>query len=107
MRDFILKYWPQGLYALITAIFAWAGKRLSNEVKQNKQDNEAMRAGMKALLRAEIISTYNHYENAGYMPIYARENLHDLHKQYTALGGNGAINDLMEIASEWPTKKEF
>lgn len=102
----MLKYWSQGLYALITAAIAWGFKKLSSEVKKNKQDNDAIRDGVKALLRAEIISTYNHYEKDEYMPIYARENLHDLHKQYKALGGNGAIDDLMEIASNWPTKKE-
>lgn len=79
-------------------------KTMKTKIEKAKSDNEAIRSGMKALLRAEIIATYNHYAESKILPIYARENLYGLYKEYEALGGNGAIKDLMEIACEWPTQ---
>ncbi|GAB6107826.1 hypothetical protein [Fusibacter bizertensis] len=102
MTEFIMKYWIQAIFAAAIGVMGGALKRMKKQYEKAKADNEAMRCGMKALLRAEIISTYNHYKSAKVLPIYARENLYGLYKEYEALGGNGAIKDLMEIASEWP-----
>ena len=103
MADFIIKYWVECLLGLISSGLVFSFKHLTTRLKKVKQDNEVIRLGMKALLRNEIISTYNHYEVKEYLPIYARESLSDLHKQYKALGGNGAIDSLIEIAFEWST----
>lgn len=100
LQEFFQRYWQQGLYALLVAAFGWLWKL----VKKIKADNDATRDGMTALLRAEIIATYNHYADKGcYLPIYARENLHNLYQQYKTLGGNGAIDNLVELTFAWPT----
>lgn len=104
MTEFIIKYWMQAIFAAAIGIMGGALKRMKRLYEKTKSDNEAIRSGMKALLRAEIISTYNHYAEEKVLPIYARENLYGLFREYEALGGNGAIKDLMEIACEWPTQ---
>ena len=99
MKEFIVRYWIEALFAALLALMGNALKKL----KKQQQEYECIKNGMKALLRSEIIAIYNHYADRKVLPLYARENLHSLYNEYKALGGNGAVKDLMEIASEWPT----
>lgn len=73
--------------------------------RQEEQDieNSALKKGVQALLRANIIAIYNKYIEIGVIPIYERENLDHLYKEYKALGGNGVIEDLIEKLSVLPT----
>ena len=56
----------------------------------------ALFAGVRSLLRKEIIDEYNHYMDAGYIPIYALENVVEMYKAYHRLGGNGACTKIVE-----------
>ena len=42
----------------------------------------ALFAGVRSLLRKEIIDEYNHYMDIGYIPIYALENVVEMYKAY-------------------------
>lgn len=103
--DLIKKYWIEFIFGLLAAGIISYMQTIKHKFEKSNKDYEAIREGMKALLRAEIIATYNHYAGLSYMPIYARENLHDLYKQYKTLGGNGAIDSIVEIAFDWSTKE--
>lgn len=63
----------------------------------------ALFAGVRSLLRKEIIDEYNHYMDTGYIPIYALENVVEMYKAYHRLGGNGActkiVDELKELSS--------
>ena len=74
-----------GVPALIAAIF----KYLHSLVKKNALDTAAVKAGLQALLRSQMISDYNKWEERGFAPIYARENFENCWKQYHSLGVNG------------------
>ena len=95
MIDFIIKYWIQFGFGVITggimAIFARLFKR-----------QKAIENGVKALLRDRIIQSCNHYRGKGYCPLYALENIEALFKEYTALGGNGAIGTTVKEMHELP-----
>ena len=56
----------------------------------------ALFAGVRSLLRKEIINEYNHYMDIGYIPIYALENVVEMYKAYHRLGGNGACTKIVE-----------
>ena len=71
----------------------------------------AMRKGIRALLRADLIRLYNKYhDDLEYCPIYVKQSLEDEYKQYHALKGNGVgtqmYNALMALPTEPPHKKE-
>ncbi len=51
-------------------------KTMKTKIEKAKSDIEAIRSGIKALLRSEIITTYNHYAESKILPIYAKENLY-------------------------------
>ena len=66
-----------------------------------KKENNALKAGLQALLRDRIIQAYNHYvQDKGWIPIYAKESIDACYKSYEALGDNGVIDNLMEQINE-------
>lgn len=71
--------------------------------RAKKRENDALRAGVQALLRDRIIQAYNHYVcEKGWVQIYAKESIDACYKSYEALGDNGVIDSLMEQLNELP-----
>lgn len=69
--------------------------------RQKKKENDALKAGVQALLRDRIIQAYNHYvQDKGWIPIYAKESIDACYKSYEALGDNGVIDNLKEQINE-------
>lgn len=54
----------------------------------------AIKKGLQALLRAQLLEEYNKWSDLGYAPIYARQNFENCWEQYHALGKNGVMDDL-------------
>ena len=79
-----------GIGSLITSLWMYiikSGKKTAISVK-------AIRLGVQAVLRAQMIADYNYYTEKGYAPIYAKENFQNCWNQYEALGANGVMNDI-------------
>ena len=71
--------------------------------RAKKRENDALRAGVQALLRDRIIQAYNHYVcEKGWIPIYAKESIDACYKSYEALGDTGVSDSLMEQLNELP-----
>lgn len=71
--------------------------------RAKKQENNALKAGLQALLRDRIIQAYNHYcDDKKWIPIYALESINACFRSYEALGENGVINGLMEQLNDLP-----
>lgn len=64
---------------------------------------QAMKAGMQAMLRAQMISDYNKWNEREYAPIYARENFENCWEQYHHLGANGVMDDIHKKFLALPT----
>lgn len=94
----IIKHW-------LELIFGSMLTYLAAKVKNIKMKNEATQRGVKAMLRNDIINLYEKYIHLGYMPLYARENLQELYKEYKNLDGNGVIEDLIRKVYALPTEK--
>lgn len=69
------------------------------------KDNKAVKSAILSLVRGQIVSKVEKYEEMGYLPEYARYCLEDLFKQYKALGGNHGIEKLVEKSFDLPTSK--
>jgi len=54
----------------------------------------ALKKGLQALLRGQMINDYNKWSERGYAPLYARQNFENLWVEYEALGEDGVIEDL-------------
>ena len=91
---------PSIFSALITFIITFSGKT----IKKLKQDNEAVKLGLQALLRSEMIKDWNKYSELGYAPIFARENFENCWKQYHSLGANGVMDNIHNEFMKLPIK---
>lgn len=56
----------------------------------------AVKNAVRCLLREELIRICDRCLDRGSVHIHSLESLDDLMKQYTALGGNGAVRKLVE-----------
>ena len=104
MKGWIVKYWLTVLFGLITTGVTTSYAFLKKKLDCQNKEQEAIKMGLQALLRNEIIREYNKYIRLGSIPIYAMENMDAMYEQYSNLGGNGTITTLMEKIRELPTE---
>ena len=102
--QWITQYWIEWIFGIVAAALIWMWKRMMTRVKEERTQQEAIKAGLQALLRAQMVNDYNHYTEKVYAPIYARENFESCWKQYKNLGGNGVMTDLHEKFLKLPTR---
>lgn len=88
----------------VPALILMIVKYMLNQIKQNRKDTEAVKLGLQALLRSQMISDYNKYSEKDFAPVYARDNFENCWKQYHSLGANGVMDDLHEKFLDLPTE---
>lgn len=96
---------------VITSLLAYlVGKANKREAKKDKdkdcaiQEMSALKGGLCALLKVNLIEYHDKYLNKGEIPHYARENFDEMYKAYHALGGNGTgtimYNEVCKLKSK-------
>ncbi|MBP5596978.1 MAG: hypothetical protein J6Y02_16460 [Pseudobutyrivibrio sp.] len=88
-----------GCSSIMSAIFG----ALITRVISYRKENHALKKGIQALLRAQMINDYNKWTTKKYAPIYARENFENCWKQYEILGENGVMTDIHNKFMALPT----
>lgn len=106
MAEFIMKYWLEFGFGLISLALTALVKYLHKQDKIRKNEQDAIKKGIQALLRDRIIEQYNKYMERKYIPIYAMDNVEAMYREYHALGGNGTITELYEDLKDLPHRKE-
>lgn len=97
MDDILYKLIGQAITGVLGVLTAYLGTMY----RIKKKENDALKAGVQALLRDRIIQAYNHYVcEKGWVPIYAKESIDACYKSYEALGDNGVIDNLMQQLNE-------
>lgn len=66
----------------------------------------ALKRGVQAMLRAQMIAEFNRWSEKGWAPIYARENFDNLWVQYEKLGKNGVMQDIRLKFLALPTREQ-
>jgi len=105
MPEWIVKYWVEWLFGIIAAVIMLLFKKLNRKLNETRKKDDAIELGIQALLRAQMIADYNHYNEKGSAPIYARENFENVYRQYHNLGGNGVMTDIHTKFMELPIPK--
>lgn len=103
--NYIAGNWVDWLFLAVTGMVGWGYRTLSRRQKDEAAKNRALCEGVQALLRDRIIETYNHYNDKGFCPIYAKESMRRLYAAYHALGGNDVATELKEKVMEMPTER--
>lgn len=92
---------PSLVVAAVTALFTY----LCKQNKKNREDTQAVKQGLQALLRAQMIADYNKWSERGYAPIYARQNFENCWQHYHSLGANGVMDDIHQKFLTLPTEE--
>lgn len=81
-------------------------KELLDTVRRMEGRFELYEDAILSLLRERIIQTYNHYMDKQKLPIYARESLDRMRRDYNELNKDGAdtIDTLIEQLYKLPTE---
>ena len=74
-------------------------------LKANDMETKSVQLGVQALLRDRLFQSFNHYQDKGYAPLYARENFENMYKQYHTLGANGVMDDIYKKFMKLPTER--
>lgn len=89
-----------GLIALILQRRLKARDQRQEEIsRQNatmERQNQAIMAGVQAILRDRLLQGYRHYFAKGWADFDDRENLENIWVQYHALGANGIMDGYRE-----------
>lgn len=82
-----------------------SSQKTDEKLEENEKSNLAMKASMIILLRSQIVSKAEKYQELGYLPDYARSCICDLFEQYKALGGNHGVEILVNEVLKLPSIK--
>ena len=93
---------PAVFSAAIIAVAANFGRR----IKENDKETKAVKLGVQAMLRAQMISEYNKAKDKGYAPIYAKDNFQNMWDNYHNLGANGVMDAIKDEYLAMPNRKE-
>ncbi len=93
---------PAVFSAAIIAVAANFGRR----IKENDKETKAVKLGVQAMLRAQMISEYNKAKDRGYAPIYAKDNFQNMWDNYHNLGANGVMDAIKDEYLAMPNRKE-
>lgn len=89
------------LLPLLTAFAGWAVAQL----RRNQKEMDALRNGVKGLLRAKVIDLGLHYISEKEIPPYGMETLKSCYDPYIALGdGDPAVCHIMKKCESLPVR---
>lgn len=101
MREFILHYWVQELFAFIIA----AAACLIRKHRQKSAQYTILREGILALLHDRLYRSCSFFISRGYCTVEDRRNLECLYTPYKSLGGDGTGDSLYNKCMELPLSK--
>lgn len=96
--------------ALIAGAFRFLHVQIKRNREENREETKAVKLGIQALLRGQMIAEYNKWSERGYAPIYAKENFENCWQQYHSLGANGVMDGIhtkfMQLPDRQPVIKK-
>ena len=105
MKNFVAEYWLEVAFGAVVAGFAWGYRRLAKKLSSQRQREDAVAQGVQALLRNEIIRTYETCMAQGFCSIATKDNVQRMYTAYHALGKNGTITEIVDKLQKMPTER--
>lgn len=105
MPEWIAKYWVEWAFGVVAAIVAAYCKHIATQVKKEREEQKALRDGMRSLLRRQIIADCEQAVRDGFCETKTKDTINDMYSSYHALGGNGVVAHLKAQVMNLPTIK--
>ena len=96
MWEFIIKYWMQFAFGILSAALTAAYARLAKKFKAEKAKNKAIENGLRGILRIQILDTYDKcVGTGGTISVSRKDAIASIYQSYIALG-NGEDDDTIK-----------
>lgn len=92
------------LFGIPTLLFGTAFTFLMAKFKKYNTEQAALRAGVQAMLRSQMIDMYNQYKDEKKVPIYVKDNFENVWQSYHNLGANGVMNGIHDEFMDFETE---
>lgn len=87
LTDFIAKYWLEVLFGAIVAGLSGAYAKLAAKFKKERAKNQAIEAGLRGILRIQILDTYERCVAEGRkISVSRKDAVAAIYQSYVALG---------------------
>lgn len=101
MWDFIVKYWVEVLFGVITASLSAAYAHLAKKFKAERAKNEAIENGLRGILRIQILDTYDKcVANGKKISVSRKDAVVSIYQSYIALGDEEHPDDTIKSLYE-------
>ena len=90
------EWWLTWAFGILAGYLVFKVKSLKDKQSATDIRQKALEAGVQALLRGELIRSYEKYHEQGYITMHGLEAANKAYTAYHELGGNGTITSLME-----------
>ena len=104
MPEWIAKYWIEWVFGILCAILAGLYKSLASKLKRQKEEQGALRDGMRALLMRSIEEDCEAAQKRGWCSVEKKKIVSAMYASYHALGGNDVITQMKNDMMRLPTK---
>ncbi len=105
MPEWITKYWVEWLFGLVIAAMTFVVKKLSSRIRKEQEQNQALRDGVRSLLKAQIVELCKRALKDGWCGPELRDTINACFASYQALGGNGTTASMVSQTMELPAVK--
>lgn len=102
MEEMISQYLLQGILTIVTAILTGAYTRLSKKFTQQKEESEAIKLGVRAVLHLELYKECQRLMERNCVSTEELKNVERIYENYHKLGGNGTGTALYERILKLP-----
>lgn len=113
MPEWIIKYWVEWAFGAVLAIIGFLIRHLYARIKKEREAREALeqkaraetdavKAGMKALLRRQVLADCKQAAQDGFCPADTRDTITAMYDAYHGLGGNGSVSDAYSRMRQLP-----
>ena len=107
LPEWVVEYWVEWLFGLIIAgLGMWIKglhKKLKEEKDQRENEGQALRDGMKSLLRRQILIDCEKAQTLGYCDSTTKGTIQSMYDAYHALGGNDVVTAAVhQVISDLP-----
>lgn len=99
-----MEYLPDVVKAVVPLLAAFCGWAAA-QLRRNRKEMDALKNGVKGLLRAKVIDLGLHYISEKEIPPYGMETLKSCYDPYIALGdGDHAVGHIMKKCESLPVR---
>lgn len=90
------EWWLTWVFGILAGYLAFKVKSLKDKQIDADKRQAALESGVQALLRGEIIRSYEKYHERGKITVHGLDATTKAYEAYHALGGNGCVTEIMK-----------